>query len=288
MPNKCHNSGMRLCYKSGKQGNAQLDNATSLAQFSQKRSGASRPFHRRRVFRFRLDRNGRQHFNFPQSVWISASVPMSFTPAPSIALTTLALNMLLMASSTQASRQAPSRWRQDRRVAQRFALACLLTAHLMDGSFPGKSYPTGPQRKVRPRPISVEHHFGTERHRSAANGCHNGRVGAKVRLRGDDGIVFSLLSASAGFVHAASDVVTAKRQCASNHPRATNGAPRHTVDPSGAISSVTRPAKVDRPACREGNEMNADQSADAGCGSPRTAQPLISNAACGPSRPSST
>lgn len=81
------------------------------------------------AFRFRLDCDGQQHFNFSQCIWISASVPMAFTQAPSKALTTLALNMICLASSTRVGRgRVPSQRRKERRLARQFALTCLLTA----------------------------------------------------------------------------------------------------------------------------------------------------------------
>ena len=48
-------------------------------------------------FRFFVDRNGRQHFNFVQRVWIDRSVSMAFTSVRTKALETLALNVLALA-----------------------------------------------------------------------------------------------------------------------------------------------------------------------------------------------
>ena len=47
-------------------------------------------------FRFYVDRQGRQHFNFEQQVWLDESVPMAYTAIYSIALKTLALNILTL------------------------------------------------------------------------------------------------------------------------------------------------------------------------------------------------
>src|ERR1700684_1327009 len=41
-----------------------------------------------------MDSQGRQHFNFPQRVWLSPSAPIVVTPGKSIALETLAINLL--------------------------------------------------------------------------------------------------------------------------------------------------------------------------------------------------
>jgi hypothetical protein len=41
-----------------------------------------------------VDSQGRQHFNFPQRVWLYPSVPTAATAAMSIELDTLAINML--------------------------------------------------------------------------------------------------------------------------------------------------------------------------------------------------
>jgi len=82
------------------------------------------------AFRFRLDCDGQQHFNFSQCVWISASVPMAFTQVPSRALTTLALNMIFLASDRCMDRRGrvQSQRREARRLAPQFAVSCLLSA----------------------------------------------------------------------------------------------------------------------------------------------------------------
>jgi hypothetical protein len=48
-------------------------------------------------FRFFVDQRGRQHFNFRQKIWLDASVQMAFTRVYSIALKTLAANLLALA-----------------------------------------------------------------------------------------------------------------------------------------------------------------------------------------------
>jgi hypothetical protein len=47
-------------------------------------------------FRFFIDQHGRQHFNFKQQRWLTASVEMAFTRVYSTALKTLAANMLAL------------------------------------------------------------------------------------------------------------------------------------------------------------------------------------------------
>jgi hypothetical protein len=47
-------------------------------------------------FRFFVDRLGNQHFNFAQEVWLNTSVSMAQTPTYSVALKTLALNLLTL------------------------------------------------------------------------------------------------------------------------------------------------------------------------------------------------
>ena len=80
------------------------------------------------TFRFRLDRNGFQHFNFRQHLWVNASVRMAFTQAPSTALTTLALNILSLAATAEPSGLAQAGLRRQLRLARKFAQECLLTA----------------------------------------------------------------------------------------------------------------------------------------------------------------
>jgi hypothetical protein len=48
-------------------------------------------------FRFFVDQRGRQHFNFRQKIWLDASVQIAFTSVYSIALKTLAANLLTLA-----------------------------------------------------------------------------------------------------------------------------------------------------------------------------------------------
>jgi hypothetical protein len=53
---------------------------------------------RRRDYEFRyfVDRQGRQHFNFRQQIWLDVSVQMAYTRVYSVALKTLAVNLLML------------------------------------------------------------------------------------------------------------------------------------------------------------------------------------------------
>ena len=44
-------------------------------------------------FRYFVDSNGRQHFNFVQRVWLQPQVEMAVTPVPTVALTSNAVNL---------------------------------------------------------------------------------------------------------------------------------------------------------------------------------------------------
>jgi len=45
-------------------------------------------------FRYFVDRSGCQHFNFPQRIWLDPTIAMAVTPVQTIALETLAINLL--------------------------------------------------------------------------------------------------------------------------------------------------------------------------------------------------
>lgn len=80
-------------------------------------------------FRYRLDRSGRQRFNFAQRVWLQPSVSMAFTSAYSPALATLAVNLLsqvLRGGERQVAIGSPHRLALA--LARAFAEDCLLTA----------------------------------------------------------------------------------------------------------------------------------------------------------------
>jgi hypothetical protein len=60
------------------------------------RSAPSKSTPRNVEFRYFIDRQGRQHFNFRQRVWLDASVQMAYTRVYSVALKTLAVNLLTL------------------------------------------------------------------------------------------------------------------------------------------------------------------------------------------------
>jgi hypothetical protein len=96
-----------------------------------RRAGTSWLYARERVtegalreFRFFIDYNGGQHFNFAQRVWIDPSVSMAFTSIRTKALETLALNVLALAchpASAISGASAP-------KLVRTFCDECLLGA----------------------------------------------------------------------------------------------------------------------------------------------------------------
>jgi len=87
-------------------------------------------FHRRNDdYRYFIDRQGRQHFNFKQRVWLDASVQMACTRGYSLALETLALNLLTMVTRTRDYRVAVGvTSRRAMLLAPSFSRQCLLEA----------------------------------------------------------------------------------------------------------------------------------------------------------------
>ena len=80
-------------------------------------------------FRYFIDRQGRQHFNFRQQVWLEASVQMACTRGYSLALETLALNLLTMVTRTRDYRAAVGLTsRRAVLLAPSFSRECLLAA----------------------------------------------------------------------------------------------------------------------------------------------------------------
>ena len=67
---------------------------------------ARRSDHRNAEFRFFLDRDGRQHFNFKQQIWLDSSVQMAYTRVYSTALKTLAVNLLTLVTDKRDFRTA--------------------------------------------------------------------------------------------------------------------------------------------------------------------------------------
>ena len=80
-------------------------------------------------FWYYVDHEGRQRFNFRQRIWLSPSVKMGVTPVMTLALETLAINLL-----TRMTRQRdyPAAIgvtsRSMARLARQFCAECLLTA----------------------------------------------------------------------------------------------------------------------------------------------------------------
>jgi hypothetical protein len=82
-----------------------------------------------RKFRYFVDATGRQHFNFVQQIWLRPQVEMAVTPVMTVALETLAVNLL--SEVTRRRDCAAAVGLTSRRVIQlapRFCQECLLTA----------------------------------------------------------------------------------------------------------------------------------------------------------------
>ena len=81
-------------------------------------------------FRYFVDSSGRQHFNFVQRIWLQPQVEMAVTPVPTVALETLAVNLL-----TEVTRERDYvalvgvTSRRVMQLASTFCEECLLTAH---------------------------------------------------------------------------------------------------------------------------------------------------------------
>jgi hypothetical protein len=102
-------------------------------QFERRRSARpqdqSTPRRRDYEFRYFVDRQGRQHFNFRQRVWLDVSVQMAYTRVYSVALKTLAVNLLMLVTPKrhyQAAARLTSR--QAVLLAPSFIRECLLGA----------------------------------------------------------------------------------------------------------------------------------------------------------------
>lgn len=81
-------------------------------------------------FRYYVDARGHQHFNFEQRVWLDRSVQMAVTPVMTIALETLALNLLAhSAGECAGGTRVAAASRSPVKLARRFCAQCLLTAH---------------------------------------------------------------------------------------------------------------------------------------------------------------
>jgi hypothetical protein len=80
-------------------------------------------------FRYYVDSRGCQHFNFEQRIWRNPSVQMAVTPVMTIALETLALNLLAHIRGEPDDRARVGVTSKGLvRLARRFCAQCLLTA----------------------------------------------------------------------------------------------------------------------------------------------------------------
>jgi hypothetical protein len=99
--------------------------------------------------RFRLDPLGRQHFNFPQRIWLRPAVPMACTRTRSTALLTLAANLLSLSLPRQATGQSQPAERLAVALARRFSEECLLGAPAVGWVMPREAISAWVQSKVR-------------------------------------------------------------------------------------------------------------------------------------------
>jgi hypothetical protein len=103
-------------------------------------------------FRYFVDSSGRQHFNFVQRVWLQLQIEMAVTPVPTVALETLAVNLL-----TEVTRErdyVAAVGITSRRVIQlasAFVDECLLTAHGNGWVIPRASVKSWMAAKLRKR-----------------------------------------------------------------------------------------------------------------------------------------
>jgi len=80
-------------------------------------------------FRYFVDRNGCQHFNFPQRIWLDPTIAMAVTPVQTIALETLAINLLTFMTRERDYRAAVGVTSQRAiALAREFCADCLLGA----------------------------------------------------------------------------------------------------------------------------------------------------------------
>jgi hypothetical protein len=80
-------------------------------------------------FRYFVDRSGCQHFNFPQRIWLDPTIAMAVTPVQTIALETLAINLLSFMTRERDYRAAVGVTSQRAiALAREFCAECLLGA----------------------------------------------------------------------------------------------------------------------------------------------------------------
>jgi hypothetical protein len=103
-------------------------------------------------FRYFIDRQGRQHFNFRQRVWLDPSVQMACTGVYSLALKTLAVNVLTMATCKRDYRAAVGLTsRQVVMLAPAFSRECLLSAPDQAWALPKASIRAWLESRLRAR-----------------------------------------------------------------------------------------------------------------------------------------
>lgn len=106
-------------------------------------------------FRYYVDSSGRQHFNFVQRVWLQLQVEMAVTPVPTLALETLAVNLL-----TEVTRERDYvavvgvTSRRVMQMAPMFCDECLLTAHGNGWVIPRASVKSWIAAQLRKRPVN--------------------------------------------------------------------------------------------------------------------------------------
>jgi len=80
-------------------------------------------------FRYFVDRSGCQHFNFPQRIWLDPTIAMAVTPVQTIALETLAINLLTFLTRERDYRASIGVTSQRAiALAREFCADCLLGA----------------------------------------------------------------------------------------------------------------------------------------------------------------
>ena len=80
-------------------------------------------------FRYFVDRSGCQHFNFPQRIWVDPTVAMAVTSVQTLALETLAINLLTFVTRERDYRAAVGITSQRAiALAREFCADCLLGA----------------------------------------------------------------------------------------------------------------------------------------------------------------
>ena len=106
--------------------NVQIDEAGSRCP--QTASPSTRTLTAHGDFRYYVDFRGRQHFNFEQKIWLKPSVQMAVTPVVTLALQTLAINLLARTVRECDDKTIVITFKRLLRLAKRFCAECLLTA----------------------------------------------------------------------------------------------------------------------------------------------------------------